>query len=874
MSKRVVISSTVRDLPEHREKALDAVLRHNMTPLMMEHLPSSDADAIGVSMGLIDQAHIYVGVFGFRYGHVPERSAISITEMEYDRAVERGIPRLLFLMDEQHLIRLADVDKEATWTKISAFRDRLVRERAGRSFRSAEELRSEMIHALSRYSSEAIERPFMAPTPDEKQLFGREPVLEDIRKRLLGGSEVVALYGLPGVGKTALATVTAHDLGIREKFPDGVLWAGLGQSGSVFAALGTWQQALGIRTEQAAVAADTAGFARVIQDHIAGRRMLLVIDGVWDEATIGAFRIGSSGSAHLVTTPFPSIANRTALDAIEVKGLEPRPATEFLRHIAPRATMLSDAAAGELVRHFGGLPLGIRLLGLHLQSAAATGGPPRLERSVARLLEDARSRLQLDAAVPLVARPTAASAPNVSLDLVMRAIATSLQRHARRVLSALAVLPPSPSTFSAQAALAVSAGDQEDLDRLLDAGLLNVAAGDRYAMHTVVRDFAAPRNPLPATQRLVEFAVDYCRTYRSDVAALEREADVITTGWRAADRADARAALVVIATAAADYFRARGAYGPAVGYLRRAEEAARKAGDTDSLIAVLEHLGHIAEKQGDYDDGERRLEEALALSTPPSDSRRAHLLYLLGVVAWDRSDYSRAQELLNEARELASANPAALVPIEQRLGLVAREQGQPAVAREYAESALARARPLPHGEEMVTALLTDLAVLALQRDDLASAALHISEGLALAREIRHTERTVGLLQLSSALARRSDDAVTAESDLREALALARQISHRWYLTTCLIDWGRLQGSRGEVASARLALDEARDLSRNRIADLHAFAGFRLAQLLFPAEPGTALMLARESADTLTNISHAGVAEVNAWLSSVAGGGDN
>src|SRR5215203_6868665 len=244
MSKRVVISSTVRDLPEHREKALDAVLRHNMTPLMMEHLPSSDADAIGVSMGLIDQAHIYVGVFGFRYGHVPERSAISITEMEYDRAVERGIPRLLFLMDEQHLIRLADVDKEATWTKISAFRDRLVRERAGRSFRSAEELRSEMIHALSRYSSEAIERPFMAPTPDEKQLFGREAVLEDIRKRLLGGSEVVALYGLPGVGKTALATVTAHDLGIREKFPDGVLWAGLGQSGSVFAALGTWQQAL------------------------------------------------------------------------------------------------------------------------------------------------------------------------------------------------------------------------------------------------------------------------------------------------------------------------------------------------------------------------------------------------------------------------------------------------------------------------------------------------------------------------------------------------------------------------------------------------------------------------------------------------------
>ena len=40
--KTVMISSTARDLPEHRKEVLDACLRQGMFPLMMEHLPASD----------------------------------------------------------------------------------------------------------------------------------------------------------------------------------------------------------------------------------------------------------------------------------------------------------------------------------------------------------------------------------------------------------------------------------------------------------------------------------------------------------------------------------------------------------------------------------------------------------------------------------------------------------------------------------------------------------------------------------------------------------------------------------------------------------------------------------------------------------------
>jgi hypothetical protein len=81
-------------LPDHRKQIEEACLRQGMFPLMMEHRPSSDADAIGFSIELVDKANIYVGVFANRYGYVPAGHAISITEMEYDRAVLRGIPRL------------------------------------------------------------------------------------------------------------------------------------------------------------------------------------------------------------------------------------------------------------------------------------------------------------------------------------------------------------------------------------------------------------------------------------------------------------------------------------------------------------------------------------------------------------------------------------------------------------------------------------------------------------------------------------------------------------------------------------------------------------------------------------------------------------
>ena len=125
-----MISSTARDLPAHREKVMHACMRLGMFyPEMMEHLTATDANALEVSLKMVDRADIYVGVFAYRYGFVPEGETISVTEAEYNRAVERKIPRLIFLMSDEHPVKPSDVETGDGAEKLKHLKERLKKER-------------------------------------------------------------------------------------------------------------------------------------------------------------------------------------------------------------------------------------------------------------------------------------------------------------------------------------------------------------------------------------------------------------------------------------------------------------------------------------------------------------------------------------------------------------------------------------------------------------------------------------------------------------------------------------------------------------------------------------------------------------------------
>src|SRR5262249_1427285 len=144
----VMISSTVLDLPAHREQVRDACLQQDCFPQIMENLPARDADPLAESLRLVDGAQVYLGIFAFRYGagifaygyvDPPASHEVSLTEMEYDRAVERKIPRLIFFMHEDHPVRAADVETGPKAEKLKALKTRLAAENVVSFFKSPDD---------------------------------------------------------------------------------------------------------------------------------------------------------------------------------------------------------------------------------------------------------------------------------------------------------------------------------------------------------------------------------------------------------------------------------------------------------------------------------------------------------------------------------------------------------------------------------------------------------------------------------------------------------------------------------------------------------------------------------------------------------------
>ncbi len=108
VSLDAMLSSTSKDLGEHRKLAEDACQRAGFSPNTMDYLSAeNDSDAIDVSMRLVEESEVYIGIFGMRYGFRPKDprnpNDISITEMEYRRAKELGMPILIYIMSDNHL---------------------------------------------------------------------------------------------------------------------------------------------------------------------------------------------------------------------------------------------------------------------------------------------------------------------------------------------------------------------------------------------------------------------------------------------------------------------------------------------------------------------------------------------------------------------------------------------------------------------------------------------------------------------------------------------------------------------------------------------------------------------------------------------------
>ena len=183
---QVFISSTYADLIDERKKVLDILLMADCIPAGMEAFVATDVEQFEVIKKVIDLCDYYVLIIGKRYGSIHPDTGISYTEMEYDYAINQGIPVLVFALDES--VDLPEDKKETDPEKndkLRVFRDKAMTNRLASIWKSADELTGKLAVSIMKAKAE-ISRPGWQRGADYDEASLRRDImsLQEENKRL------------------------------------------------------------------------------------------------------------------------------------------------------------------------------------------------------------------------------------------------------------------------------------------------------------------------------------------------------------------------------------------------------------------------------------------------------------------------------------------------------------------------------------------------------------------------------------------------------------------------------------------------------------------------------------------------------------------
>jgi tetratricopeptide (TPR) repeat protein len=438
------------------------------------------------------------------------------------------------------------------------------------------------------------------------------------------------LRGLPGIGKTALAITLIHHLQVLETFDDGILWAGLGPRPDISRHLSRWGMLLGLSSTEVAKEPGNEGWAQALHAAIGKRRIILVIDDVWELESVLALKVGGPHCALIVTTRFPRIALRFAQESIyTINELSVDDGLALFEQFAPEAIQHESGALRTLVQEVGGLPLALRLMGKHLQTQAYNGQKRRLQSALTQL-RDVTKRLDItEQREPLDRPPILPKDVPLSLRSVIAVSDQQLDEQARVALRSLSVFPARPNSFSEEAALAVSQASPETLDTLCDAGLLEYSGlyngSDRYTLHQVIADYAHEHlTEHTAGDRFIAYTISYLERYATNYETLEQESGNILAGLRYAFESGQHLKFVRGVILFTPFLMARRLYDLATLHLQRAYQLTIWSGDTPATATITLHLGIAAYQQGEYNQARVYLHEALTLAQESGNDRLTH----------------------------------------------------------------------------------------------------------------------------------------------------------------------------------------------------------------------------------------------------------
>jgi tetratricopeptide (TPR) repeat protein len=473
----VFVSSTRLDLMPEREAVRDAVLRMRQTQFVgMEYFGSRDETTRQASLDDVDRSLVYVGVIAARYGS-------GITEAEYERAREKGLPCFVyFKSDETIPDESRETDPEQT-AKLDAFKQKLRENHIiGPDFINPQDLAAKLTADLHRWlTDEYLASASVSLIPTLHQLrapvgdfVGREKEIDELLATLRGGGNaaIAGISGMGGIGKSELAFYVANEL--RDTYPDAQLVLDMrgtdDRPRDTADALASCIRAfLGLEQR---LPDDLEELKRLYLSVLEGKRALILLDNALDGAQVRPL-LPPAGSALLVTSrnaiTLPGMKTRVTLDQ-----LKPGEAGELLTGLSPR---VSPDVADEICRLCGYLPLAIRAAGSLLDVTIDLD-----PEEYAAQLGDERTRLEL----------IGAEGVDVSVEASFNLSYARLTPDAARVFRTLSVFPGS---FNGEAEQNVC--DDENHRHLTDLLRRSLVLFNfdtrRYRLHDLARFFADSR---------------------------------------------------------------------------------------------------------------------------------------------------------------------------------------------------------------------------------------------------------------------------------------------------------------------------------------------------------------------------------------------
>ena len=700
--RRVFLSHTseLREFPQDRSfvaAAEAAVSRAGDAIADMAYFPACDDKPAGYCQDKVRGCDVYVGLIGLRYGSpVRDRAEVSYTELEFQAATGAGLPRLIFLLDEDAAVpippgRLLDGDP-GLQARQRAFRARLLDAgiMAGK-FASPDQLELLLSQALQQTRPPAEPPPAVgrgAGLPARPDLVGRdEEVAALVQAWLATPPEPVAVLGAPGIGKSTICLAALHDDRVAGRFGDRrwfIRCDGATSAGEMLSGLAAELGVIGDGPPGSAAdqvrAALGARLAVVVLDNfetpwtadpLPTEELLRTIAAV-PQAAVAVSSRGTGRPAGLRWRDFAMVS---PLHLAEARRL-------FLAVAGTR--FAADPRLDELLAGLDGVPLAVELMGY-----AAQGQPD---------LAEVAQRWQAERTGMLQRMGGARRELSVAVSVEASVTAPLMTAPAARLLSLLGALPDGIA--------------REDLAALLPKVGLAAAAilrqlGLAFGEGDRLRTLAPIREHVAATHRPRPADLDQAISHYAQLASTTGRQVGRRDGAQAAARlqADTGNIAAMLERAAADgrideladgmyglakYWRFTGFTQPAL--INTAERAIQAHGTTVQQARTWRALGDLAYGgMSDLDGARPRFERALPLYQQAGDVvGQADCIKGLGDIARACSDHDGARA--NYERALPLYQQAGDVHGEagciRRLGDIARDRSDHDGARANYERAL------------------------------------------------------------------------------------------------------------------------------------------------------------------------------------------